>query len=258
MLQWSSQRQPLEVLYKNTFSAEQLQTNASEFLQKDFDKFKVSQINEKGEKKESMEQRETNSNASYYNWRPSSDWKALRPLAAFAGEFLHWCLRDSKCHSVWEGFHHWGYTIEWPEIRKMTMTSQFPESMSTSNFFDVVLFLLSSLVTGRSFMSISSLVLELRKFSFIRDWPEIRKWEIPPSEFCPISGDWGESRVPNLARISLIECYWMLQNSRVTAFTVLELLKENQLGRVILPPPTTTTTQITVKLGKLNNRHPPY
>ena len=55
------------MLYKNTFSAEQLQTNASKFLQKDFDKFKVSQTNEKGEKKESMEQRETNSNASYYN-----------------------------------------------------------------------------------------------------------------------------------------------------------------------------------------------
>ena len=44
-------------------------------------------------------------------------------------------------------------------------------------FFDVVLFLLSSLVTGRSFMSISSLVLELSQFSFIRDWPEIRKSE---------------------------------------------------------------------------------
>ena len=32
---------------------------------------------------------------------------------------------------------------------------------STSNFFDVLLFLLSNLVTGPSFMSISSLVLEL-------------------------------------------------------------------------------------------------
>ena len=97
------------------------------------------------------------------------------------------------------------------------------------NFFDVVLFLLSSLVTGPSFMSISSLVLELWQFSFIRDWPEIRKSEIPSSEFCPISGDWGKLWIPNLARMSLIECYWMLQNSRVTAFTVLELLRENQL-----------------------------
>ena len=69
-------------------------------------------------------------------------------------------------------------------------------------FFDVVLFLLSSLVTDPSFMLISSLVLELWQFSFIRDWPEIRKSEIPPSEFCPISGDWGELWIPNLARMS--------------------------------------------------------
>ena len=38
-----------------------------------------------------------------------------------------------------------------------------------SNFFDVFLFLLSILLTGPSFMSISSLVLEIRQFSFIRD-----------------------------------------------------------------------------------------
>ena len=128
----------------------------------------------------------------------------------------------------------------WPKIRKMTMTSQFSNMTSSSNFFDVVLFLLSSLVTGPSFMSISSLVLELWQFSFIRDWPEIRKSEIPPSEFCPISGDWGKLWIPNLARMSLIECYWMLQNSRVTAFTVLELLRENQLegGKITsLPHP---------------------
>ena len=79
-------------------------------------------------------------------------------------------------------------------------------------------------------MSISSLVLELWQFSFIRDWPEIRKSEIPPSEFCPISGDWGELWIPNLARMSLIECYWMLQISRVTAFTVFELLRKKPTG----------------------------
>ena len=47
-------------------------------------------------------------------------------------------------------------------------------------------------------MSISLLVLELWQFSFIRDWPETQKSEIPPSEFCPISGDWAEWRIPNL------------------------------------------------------------
>ena len=51
---------------------------------------------------------------------------------------------------------------------------------SSSNFLDMVLFLLSSLVTGPSFMSISSLVLELWQFTFIRDWPENQKSVIPP------------------------------------------------------------------------------
>ena len=125
----------------------------------------------------------------------------------------------------------------WPKIRKMTMTSQFSDMTSTSNFFDVVLFLLSSLVTGPSFMSITSLVLELWQFSFIRDWPEIRKSEIPPSEFCQKSRDWGKLWVPKLAQMCLTKCYWLLKNSRVTAFTGLELLRENQqLRGVILHP----------------------
>ena len=131
---------------------------------------------------------------------------------------------------------------DWPKIRKKTMTSQFADMKLTSNFFDVVLFIMSSLVTGPSFMSMSSLVLELWQFSFIRDWSEIRKSEIPPSEFCPISGDWGKLWISNLAKLSLIECYWMMQNSRVTAFTVFEF-KGNPTGGVggwtELPPPPT-------------------
>ena len=47
--------------------------------------------------------------------------------------------------------------------------SQFDDMASSSIFLDVVLFLLSSLVTGPSFMSVSSLVLELEQFFFIRD-----------------------------------------------------------------------------------------
>ena len=52
--------------------------------------------------------------------------------------------------------------------------------------------------------------------------------KIPPSEFCTISGDWGELRVPDVAGMCLIECYWMLQIAKVTAFTISELLRENQ------------------------------
>ena len=118
----------------------------------------------------------------------------------------------------------------WPKIRKMIMTSQFSDMTSTSNFVDVVLFLLSSLFTRPSFTSIPSLVLKLWQFSFIRDWPEIQKSEISPSEFCPIYGDWSKLWIPNLAWMSLIECYWLLQNSRVTKFTIFELLREIRLG----------------------------
>ena len=70
----------------------------------------------------------------------------------------------------------------WPKVRKMTMKWQFLDMTSSSEFFDVVLFLFSNLVTGPSFMSISSLVLELWQFSFIRDWPEIGNtpvWVLP-------------------------------------------------------------------------------
>ena len=107
------------------------------------------------------------------------------------------------------------------------MTLQFCDMTSSSIFFYVVLFLLSRLVAGSSFMSISSLVLKLWQFSFIKDWPEIRKSEIPQYEFCPISRDWDELEIPNFPRMFLRKCYWMLQNARVTAFTVSELLREN-------------------------------
>ena len=102
------------------------------------------------------------------------------------------------------------------------------------------MFLFSRLITSAYFMSISWLVLELWQFLIIKDWPEMWKMEIRLSEFCPISGDWGKSGIRNLVQMSLIKCCWILQNSRVTAFTISELLTENLNGegeRVKLPPP---------------------
>ena len=107
---------------------------------------------------------------------------------------------------------------------------------SSLKYFNIVLFLLSSLVTGPSFMLLSSLVLELWQFSFMRDWQAIQKSEIPPSEFCPVSEDWSKLGIPNLARMSLRKCYWMLRNARLTAFTISELLRENQQRGVNFPP----------------------
>ena len=57
---------------------------------------------------------------------------------------------------------------------------------------------------------------------------------------CPISGDWGELGIRNLARIFLIKCYWMLQNARVTPLTVSESLRKNQRRGV-------SPTQVRVK-----------
>ena len=59
----------------------------------------------------------------------------------------------------------------WPKIRKIIMTSQFSDITSSSIFFHTVLFLLSSLVISPNFTSTSSLFLELRQFSCIRDIP---------------------------------------------------------------------------------------
>ena len=70
--------------------------------------------------------------------------------------------------------------------------------------------------------------LELWQFLFIRDWPEIWKSDIPPFEFCLISGDLGKLGTPNLPRMSLIKLFRILQSTRVKAFTFSELLRENQ------------------------------
>ena len=99
------------------------------------------------------------------------------------------------------------------------MTSQFSYITSSSSFFEVVLFLLSSLVTGPSIMSISWLALELWQFPFIRDWAEIRKSEIPPSEFCKISSYtiFGKN-VPNKMLLNAAKyhgynfyCFWVIK-----------------------------------------------
>ena len=124
----------------------------------------------------------------------------------------------------------------------MTMISRFADMTSSQFvcfvlfclfvcFIYVALFLLSSLVAGISFMSISLMVLELWQFSFIKDWPEIQKSEIPPSEFCLISGDSSKFGIANLAPMILIKCYWMLQND---CFSVIK--GKSTKGRVKISP----------------------
>ena len=74
-------------------------------------------------------------------------------------KFYRLCVRNPA-----SGLLQIGY-----KLKKWQWRLQFAEVTSLSNFFGGFLFFLSSLVTGPSFMSLSSLVLELCQFSFIRD-----------------------------------------------------------------------------------------
>ena len=99
---------------------------------------------------------------------------------------------------------------------------------SSSNFLDFSLFLLSSLVTGVSFMSISSLFQKLWQFTFIRINQK--------SENCILPSTWRLEEVRNTKFGTDVsnEIYKMMQSARVAAFTVSNLLRENQ--QVKLPP----------------------
>ena len=126
------------------------------------------------------------------------------------------------------------------KLGKMIAASKFSDMTSSSNVFSVAGYFLSVLVTGVNLMSASLLVLELWQFSLIENRTEICKLEISPSELCPISGDWGKLQIPNLIQMSLIKCYWMLQNASVTAFTGSESLRDTQQGeggKISLPLP---------------------
>ena len=117
------------------------------------------------------------------------------------------------------------------------MTSQIISMTSSWNVFNVDVFLLSSLVTGLSFMPVSWLVLQLWQFLFYKGWPEIRKSEILPFGFLLTSGGWGKSEIPNLAPMAVIKSYCILQNASVTAFTISGLLRKNQQGECKINPP---------------------
>ena len=106
-----------------------------------------------------------------------------------------------------------GLVVNWKKLNDVTISDMVSSSIFLKLF---------------RFSCHWSKVLELCQFFTIKDWSEIWKSKISPSKFSPISGDWGGVGIPNLARTSLLNCYWTLQNARVTVFTVSELLRENK------------------------------
>ena len=102
------------------------------------------------------------------------------------------------------------------------MTSWFVDR--TLPFFDGVVFLLSSLFSGPSFMPKSLPLQELRQFLLIRNLSRSPVIENTTSEFCPIFGYSSELRIPNLARMFLMKviyaakcqiytpyCFWVIK-----------------------------------------------
>ena len=124
------------------------------------------------------------------------------------------------------------------------MTSQFADMRSSLNSFEVAVFWLSSVVTGPNFMSTSLLVLELWQFSILRTWPELRKSEMLPSEFCPVSRDWGDLGISNLARMSPMKCYycgysfcrfWVIKG-KPTHYPITQIRVNKIQGKLVLRP----------------------
>ena len=123
---------------------------------------------------------------------------------------------------------HFQIVPKWPKIGKTTMTSQFADVTSSPIcFWRRFIFLVKFSYLSKFHVNIITVsgVMTIYFYKRLTRNSEIGNTTI--WVLCPISGDWGELEIPNLTRMFLIKCYWMLQNARFTAFTVSELLKEN-------------------------------
>ena len=92
------------------------------------------------------------------------------------------------------------------------------------HFLDIAMFLLSNLVIGPSFVSISWCVLEFWQFSLIKDWQEIGNTPV-----CVLPNIWRLGRVWDTRFI----CNKMLLNAAKCqgySWSVFELLRKNQEG----------------------------
>ena len=90
--------------------------------------------------------------------------------------------------------------IQLPDCSILAMNRKIDNEV-TNWLHDIgYIFLLSSLVSIINGSRVTTTY-------FYEGLPKIQKWEIHPSEFRPISGDWDELGIPNLARMSLIKFY---------------------------------------------------
>ena len=65
---------------------------------------------------------------------------------------------------------------------------------------------------------------------FVRDLTRIRKFKTSPSEFCPISGDWGELGPPNMAYVSHKKLLNAAKCQVCSSFYHFSVIKEKPTG----------------------------
>ena len=117
----------------------------------------------------------------------------------------------------------------------MAMTSQFVAKTSSLHFFwhcFVSLVKFSYWCKFHVNIITGFVVMATFFYKALTRNPEIRN---TPVWVFPNIWRLGKLGIPNLAQMSVRKWYWMLQNAKVAAFTVSELLWENQQG-VKLPP----------------------
>ena len=115
-----------------------------------------------------------------------------------------------------------------PKKWKIKMTSQFSDMASSSFFFEIILFLLSSLVTGPSLMPISSLVLKLRQFCLNLSLNLILVWIL--------SDIWRLERVMDTKFCTNVSNKMLLNAAKYQCYSVFELLRETNWRVKLIPP----------------------
>ena len=124
-----------------------------------------------------------------------------------------------------------------PEIGKMTMTSQIAGMTLSSNFFWC--YRLS--VVNFSYWSkfYVNILTSSRVITIFLYEGSTRSLEIGNTSVWILPNIWRLEKIRDTKfwQMSLMKCYWMLQNTRVTAAMVSDSLRKNQRRSKISPPP---------------------
>ena len=137
-----------------------------------------------------------------------------------------------KGYSEWKyRFYRYASGIRLPHCSKLTVNwKNGNDIIIFRHDVNVVLFLLTSIATGPGFMLISSLVVKLWQFLFIKDWPEIQKSKITPSVWLNI---WRLLRASNTKFGANVSNKMLLNDAKCQGYSFYRFwaIKEKPTGR---------------------------